>query len=813
VQAFLQDLRYGVRLLLKRPGFTAVVVLTLALGIGANTAIFSVVNALLLRPLPYPEPDRLVTINHHYPSLTELNAPVSAAGFRRYRDDTRSFENVAVATGWGANLAGRGEPRRIEAARVSADYFDVFGIRPALGRAPLPEEDVPGREHVVVLSHGFWQRTFGGDPKAIGQTLTLDAEPHEVIGVMPAGYRDFWNRNVELWRPVALTEEQFAAGATNEWLASAARLKRGVSLEAASTEMRRMGEVLKQEDPESYPPDWRLAVRSLNEEQKGELRTPLLVLLGAVGFVLLIACANIANLLLARSMERANEVVIRSAIGAGRREIVRQLLAESLVLSLVGGALGLGLAAFGIAGLGSLLADRLPAGMELAIDWPVLGFTLALSVATGLLFGLLPALQASRPDLQSALRGGRGLVAEGSGRIARRALVVAEVALALVLLTGAGLFIRSFARLQSVDPGFSTSNLLTFSVTLPEATYDSDVARREFFREVVEGLGTAPGVVAAGGTTVLPFSGSWSTGTFNVEGYEPAENEPDPWGDIRIVTPGYREALGMRLLRGRFIDERDVDSAPDVAVVDEELVRRYWAGLDPLGRRITFDDPETTPADSVEWITVIGVVQHTKHTGLDDEDRVQIYASYAQVPDLDFMNFAVRTSGDPLAAAATVRNIIRSIDPQQPLAELEAMESMLAETLGPRRLIMLLLALFSSLAAVLAAIGIYGVISHLVALRTPELGLRMALGAAPGGLLRLVLGQGLQLALAGVVLGFVAALALMRVVASQLYGVGAGDPVTFLSTAALLTLVALLAALLPAAHAARLDPVAALRSE
>ncbi|MFN2431674.1 MAG: ABC transporter permease, partial [Gemmatimonadota bacterium] len=481
MESFRQNLRYALRLLRQRPTFTAVVVLTLALGIGANTAIFSVVNALLLRPLPYPEPDRLVSIWHHYPSLNDLDAPVSARNFPRYRDETRAFESVAVASGWAANLMGEGEPERVPGAVVSAQYFDVFRVRPALGRAFLPEEDAPGREHVLVLSHGFWQRALGGAPDAIGRTLVLNGESYEVIGVMPAGFRDFWNRNVELWRPLALTPEQLENGATNEWLSLAGRLAPGVTVDAAGREMRRFAELLKRDDPDSYPTNWTLVVETLDEFKKGELRPALLVLLAAVGFVLLIACANVANLMLARSMERANEIVIRSAVGAQRRDLVYQLLTESAVLGLLGGVVGLALAAWGVAGLRPAMGDRLPPGTDLAPDAAVLGFTLVLSLATGLLFGVVPALQASRADLQQGLReGGRGLAGDRAGRFARRALVVGEVALALILLTGAGLLIKSFARLQDVDPGFRTDHLLTFSLALPEVVYDTDAQRVAF---------------------------------------------------------------------------------------------------------------------------------------------------------------------------------------------------------------------------------------------------------------------------------------------------------------------------------------------
>jgi putative ABC transport system permease protein len=804
------DLRHAFRSFHRNKGFTAVVVLTIALGIGANTAIFSAVNALLLRALPYEEPDELVTINHQYPSL-DLEAPVSAYGFQRYRDLTRSFEAVSVHTGWAANFTGLSEPERLQAARVSADFFRVFGVEPVLGRTFLPEEDQPGNERVVVLSHGFWQRAFGGDPDIVGNTVTLNGEAHDIVGVMPSSFVDFWSRGTELWRPVALTTQQFSSGATNEFLALAARTRPGVSVEDAREEMRLFAERLKQETPDFYPPNWALTVTALDEVAKGDLRTPLLVLLGSVGFVLLIACANVANLLLARSMSRSKEVAIRAALGAGRSQLVRQLLTESVVLSLAGGLLGIALAALGLTGLRAAVGDQLPLGAELTVEAPVLAFAFSLAVMTGVFFGLIPALHSSRPALQETIReGSRTLSGDRAGVAARRGLVVVEVALALVLLAGAGLLIRSLARLQGVDPGFRPDGLVTFVVNLPDADYPSDPDRVAFFDEALEGIRAIPGVEAAGASSVLPFSGGWSTSSFTVEEYTPGDGQPGPWGDVRIATDGLTEALGVRLVAGRLFDTRDQATSPAVAVVDEEMARRFWPDEDPVGKRLTFDGPAD---DDVEWITVIGLVQHTKHAGLDDEDRVQLYLPHRQIPGVRSLSFAVRTTGEPMDAVPSIRRAIAAVDPQQPIAVVRTMDEMMSETLGQRRLAMLLLTLFSGLAGLLAALGIYGVISHLVVLRTKELGIRMALGAAGSNVVRLIVRQGMGLALGGILIGLLGAFALTRLMVSQLYEVRPTDPATFIAAAFVLSAVAFTSALLPAVRAARLDPVQALADE
>ena len=815
MDTLLQDLHYSFRRLLKSPIFTIIVVLTLALGIGANTAIFSAVNAVLLRPLPYPEPDRLVTIEHLYPSLNGLQAPVSVPGFRDYQERTRSFQSMAVQSSWAANLTGVGEPVRLQGARVTGRFFGTLQAPALVGRTIQPGEDSVGREHVVVLSHGVWQRLFGADPGVVGRSLSLNGESYQVVGVMPAGFRDFFNRNAEVWAPLVFDAEQLSdENRTREWLTLTARVRQGVPLEQAAGEVRTLAEQLKRQYQDQYPEDWGLVLTPLSLKATGNIRPALLLLLGAVSFVLLIACANVANLLLSRAAARSKEIAVRTALGATRERLVRQLLTESVLLSLTGGAMGLLLAWWGVRSLVALNPTNLPRAEEIGVDGTVALFTFMVSIFTGLLFGLVPALHTSATDLQTTLKeGGRGSAGDRSSQTIRRTLVVAEVALALTLLTGAGLLMKSFARLQGVDPGFDPNNLLTFNLSLPEASYPSDTQQVAFFEQVLPAIGRVPGVRSVGATSVMPFGGSWSTGTFEVEGYQPAENQPAPWGDIRIVSPGFFEALRIPLLKGRFLTDQDRDGAPLVAVIDEEFVRRYWPTVDPLGKRFTFGPPEgVTDTAAREWIEVVGVAGHTKHEGLDAESRLQLYLSYRQAGQPSFA-VAVRTAGDPDRYVNLVRDAVRSVDPDQPLARVSTMSELVSQSVGPRRLSMLLLSLFSGIALVLASIGIYGVMSYSVSLRSRELGVRIALGAGRGDVLRLVLRQGMSLALLGIGIGVVTAFGLTRLIRSQLYGVRASDPTTFLGVALLLGTTALAANLVPALRATRVDPAVVLRDE
>jgi putative ABC transport system permease protein len=804
----LQDIRYGLRRLVQSPGFSAVVVATLALGIGANTALFSVIDAVLLRALPYAAPERLVTVEHYYPSLNNLKAPVSVPGFRDYSGLTQLFASAAVEDGWSANLTGHGEPQRLNGAQVTGRFFGTLGVPAAAGRPLVPGDDQAGHERVAVLSHGLAGRLLGGAGSAVGKKLLLNGESYEVVGVMPPSFRDFFSRNVELWTPMVLLPEQFAdSNRTNESLSFVARLRPGLPIERAETEMAAFASRLKHDFPDSYPPDWGLLVTSLHEKGSGKVRPMLLVLLGAVGFVLLIACTNVANLLLARASGRGKEMAVRAALGATRWQIVRQLLVESLLLALAGGALGLALGAWAMRAAASLDVAGLPLA-ELRLDGAVLLFTLGVALATGLLFGLAPALGASRSDTQQTLKEGGRSVSAGRGRQAlRRGLVVVEVALALSLLVSAGLLLKSFAHLQGVETGFHPDHLLTLNLALPKAQYPTEAQQVAFFDQALARFAAVPGVRAVGGTSVLPFSGSWSTGGFDIEGYVVPPKQPSPWGDIRMVSPGFFKALEVPLLKGRVFTEADGPGAVKVAVVDEEMVRRYWPHGDPIGKRVSRGSGK-----DIQFFTIVGVVGHTKHEGLDADARVQLYFPYRQRA-IPFLTVALRTATEPRSVLPGVRAALHEIDPALPIFGVHTMTELVDSSTEQRRFSTLLLGLFAGMALLLASLGIYGVMSYSVAQRTHELGVRMALGAAKREVLGLVLRQGMTLAGLGLGGGLLAAFACTRLLQSQLFAVQAHDPATFVLVTAILGGVALAANLLPALRATRVDPAVALHAE
>jgi predicted permease len=610
--------------------------------------------------------------------------------------------------------------------------------------------------------------------------------------------------------PIVFTPDQFADNRrTNEFLPFIGRLAPGVTLERAQSELHTLAVQLRTTYTQSYSPDWDLKVTALADEASRGVRSGLLILLGAVAFVLLIACANVANLQLARTAAKARDIAVRVALGASPRRLMRYLLTESVVLALAGGVVGVVLALWGVPALLSLNGGNLPATAHVGIDIRVLWFALLVSLATGLLFGLAPALQMARTDLHESLKEGGRSVGHRSSLALRRGLVVSTVALALTLLIGAGLLIRSFARVVGVDPGFQAANLLVFNVSLPQARYPNDTVRDQVLLRINEALNTTPGVVSAGGTSNIPFGGNWSTASFNVEGYQVPANTPSPWGDMRLVTPTYFATLRAPLLAGRQFTAADRAGAPAVCIVDEELVHRYWPNTDPLGKRITFNNLTDS---SIQWIQVVGVVAHLAHEGLDAQKRVQVYFPLAQ-NGLPFLGYVVRTAGDPLAALPSVRAAVRSVDPELPLANVNTMEQLIEDSTGQRRFAMLLLIGFSLLAMTLASIGLYGVMSYTVSQRSRELGVRLALGADSREVLGLVLAQGLRLALAGVVIGLVAAFGVTRVMKNMLFGLSSTDPLTFVTLSLLLVLVALVASYLPALRATRVDPVVALRTE
>jgi putative ABC transport system permease protein len=811
MESWMQDLRYGARMLLRSPGFAAVAILTLALGIGANTAIFSVIEAVLLRPLAYQNPDRLVLINHDYPKLN-LKASVSAPGYAHYRDHAGSFSSVAALTGWNANLTGAGEPERIQANTVTANFFATLGVQPARGRLFQADEDQPGRNHVVVLSDGLWHRRFGGDPSLLNQTITLNGEAYTILGIMPPGFefgREL-GRQVDLWAPIAFTPDQLdPRNLTNEYLVVLARLKPGVSLMQARAEMDTIATNLRRQ----YMPGmdrsaWGLTLQPLRELVIGDIGPALMILGAAVAFVLLIACANVANLLLARAAVREKEVATRTALGASRGRVVRQLLTESMLLSVLGGGVGWALAFWGVRLLSTLEDLGIPRAYEIRLDGIVLAFTLGISLLTGILFGLVPALQSSRCDLHEALKeGGR----TGTGGIRHRMrdlLVVAETALALVLLIGSGLLIKSFVRVQQVSPGFHPDHVLAMQVSLPAFKYKEAGQIDTFYRQALESIRRLPGVQSAGATSILPMSGQNSSGSFRIEGRAVQTGEVIPHGDRWSVTEGYFQAMQIPLVRGRTFTAQDTAEAPGVAIIDETMARKYWPREDPLGQRITFEGT----ADKPRWREIVGIVGHVKHKGLEGESRVQYYLPHRQRP-LGAMALVVRGASDPASMATPVRKALRELDADLPVFRVTTMDQLVADSSAQRRFSTLLIALFSALALVLAVVGLYGIMTYAVVQRSHEIGVRMALGAQQSNVLAMIVRQGMTLTAAGLVIGLGSAWGLTRLMSNLLFEVTATDPWVFAVLSMVLAGVALLALIIPARRAARVDPLIALRYE
>ena len=808
------DIKYAARRLLHTPAFSIIVILTLALGIGANSAIFSVINTVLLRPMPYYQPDRLVEVFHWYPDI-KLHAGVSAPGLRAYRDEANEFEYFGASFQWRVNLTGIGDPERLNGVLVSGDYLRALGVPPAQGRTFRTDEDEPGHEHEVVVSDGLWKRLMAGAPDALGKTLNLNGEPFTVIGIMPPNFVDPYQRTTEVWAPMALKPQNFAVGNfTNEFMQTVGRLKPGATVDQVKKDMAAFAEQLKKRYPNQFAPTWTLGVTSLRESLTGVVKGSLLVLFGAVGVVLLIACANVANLLLARAASRQKEVAIRTALGAERWALVRQLLTESVMLAVAGGALGLFVADASVNALVAINPASIPGARDLSIDGTVMLFTFVLAIATGVLFGIVPAIQASRSDLNSVLKEGSRGSTDRAGQALRRGLVVAEIALALTLLAGGGLMLRSFARLTQVDPGFDPSHVLTFNVSLPKSQYPDSVTARAFYARLMTRLGEVPGVVAAGATTVLPFSGSWGTSSFMIIGYDPPPGQM-PWGDNRIITPGFFAVMKMPLVAGRDFEMRDDAHAPNVVIVDDELVRRYFKGdaQHALGQQLYFGGREAKKDTSL-LATIVGVAPHSKQEGLDAENRVQVYIPVAQLQfTLNTMDVAVRTKGDPMQSVNAVREALADVDRNMPMAKISSMERMVGMSLGQRRLGTVLLGSFAALALLLAALGVYGVMSYAVAQRTREIGVRVALGASRRDVVRLVVGQGARIAGAGAGIGLVGALAGAYLLRAKLFGVGPSDPVTLISITLILSVSVLVASAIPALRAASIHPTEALREE
>lgn len=810
MQTLLQDLRYGLRLLAKNPGFSSIAILTLALGIGANTAIFSIVNAALLRALPYRDPDRLVYVWSAEKARGIKQSTVSIPDLRDWRRENRVFDGLAGWWSGSYNLSGGDEPRQVAGWTVSPNFFEVLGAQPEFGRGFAAEDDRQANERVVVLSHALWRGAFGGDPGILGRTILMDGEPRMVIGVMPAEFSSPFP-DVQLWVAWPARAEATAERG-DRFLRVVARLKPGVSLERAAADMDTVARRLAQ----TYREDSGVTVYLVPAGQQitGSVRPTLLVLLGAVGFVLLIGCANVANLLLARSAAREKEFAVRAALGAGRSRVMRQLLTESVLLSVLGGAAGILLAAGGVRYLRLILATQIPRAQDINLDGHVLLFTLGLAVFTGLAFGSVPALRGFKNELNEPLKaGGRGWSSGASGRRVRDLLVICEMALALVLLAGAGLLVNSFERLRAVDPGFKPDAVLTCQISLPSNYKDPQIV--DFYRQLLERLRALPGVNAAGATMTLPLrqSGGGFWGGLNIEGRPAAGREAIPIVSFVQVTPGYFRAMGIPLLKGREFSELDNSSqSPKAAIVNATLARRFFSDSDPVGKRLCMgEDCSKGP-----WLTVVGVVGDAALESLTDPRFPQVYSP--QAPGVEggvagTMELALRTSSDPLRLASTVAHAVHELDKNQPVAHIETLDQVVSASLAQPRFNTLLLAAFAALALLLAAVGIYGVISYSVAIRTKEIGIRMALGATRADVLRLVVGHGMRLALAGAAIGLAGALILARLMSSLLYGVKPGDPPTFLAAFAALVSVALLACYIPARRATTVGPVAALRQE
>ena len=811
METLLKDIRYGIRGLLKRPGFTAIALITLALGIGANTAIFSVVNAVLLRPLPFKDPDQLMVV---WEDATFAGFPRNTpapANYVDWKTQNQSFADMAASAERSFNITGDGEPERVTAHAVTANFIPLFGVQPLLGRGILPEEDRPGGNKVVVLSYSLWQSRYGGDPQIINHDLLLNGEKHTVVGVMPASFHSLsLDNEVRLWVPLALDQEELA-NRGGHYLVVVGRLKPGVDLVQARADMNAVQQRINTDHPrESFEGKVGALVIPLRDQMVGEARGSLIVLLVAVAFVLLIACANVAGLLLARAVARRREIALRLALGAGRTRVVRQLLTESLLLSLVAGVLGSVLAYWSFSFLHGLVPAEMAVSTTLKLDARILAFTVLVSLITGVIFGLVPALQSANFDLNDALKQSSTRTTS-TGRL-RSGMIVFEVALSVVLLIGAGLLIQTLFQIFSQYSVLEPEKVLTMRTVLPREKYRELAQRDNFYTHVLDRVQHLPGVVAAGYTTSVPLLWKGGTSGFYPEGLK----SPIPGmaydANHRQVSTDYLKAMNIPLRQGRYFDARDNQQSVPVAVINETMARQYWPGENALGRRFKLGDP----TDDVPWIQIVGIVGDIRQMGLDEPVKAEMYFPYQQQKgDLWYIprELAIRTSGDSSNLAGSVRQIIREADPDQPVSNVATMAQVLGEEAAQRRMGMIMLAGFAALALLLASLGIYGVLAYFVTQHTSEIGVRQALGATPRNILFLVLKKGMGLTLAGIAIGLLASLVLTRLMKSLLFGVNASDPLTFVTVPVVLALVALVACLLPALRATRIDPLVALRYE
>jgi putative ABC transport system permease protein len=802
-----QDAKYAVRMLAKAPAFTAFAIGVLALGIAANTSLFGFANAVLLRPLPYRDAGRLAMVWEDYSSIGFPKNTPAPGNFYAWKTRNRTFEDMAATFDNSFSLTGGAQPEEVEAKQATWNFFSVLGVKPILGRDFVPDDDQAGAQNVVILSHGLWRQTFGSDPQIVGKSIQLDGAGYIVVGVLPSGF-EYQERNIRVWVPAAFTYEKRTTHESH-FLRVVGRLKPGVTLEGANADLATIASRLAEEFPKSNKRVGAYAV-PLRADVVGSLRLAILVLLGAVVFVLLIACANVANLLLARATSRQRELAVRMALGAGRSRILRQLLTESVLLAGLAGVAGWILSLWGAAFFARVIPEGIPRPGGSGIDTRVLLFTLVISLATGMLFGIVPALRVSRVNLSDSLKqaGGRsGLGAHG--RRTRDVLVVGEVALAMILLTGAGLMIESFANLRAINPGFRAENVLTLRVPLPDPKYVELLKRTAFYDAVLERVSRLPSVTSAGFTTWVPLTnrgGSWG---FTIDGRPaPAPGEIAD-ANTRVVTRDYMRAMGMTLRAGRLFDDRDREGAPLAVIINETMARQFWPRENPLGHRLKLGDAESKRL----WASIVGIVGDVHQMGFDVPARAEMYYSYAQQEVFQPEYLVVKTSSDPLSLANAVRDQIWSVDADQPVENVMPMQAIVDEEFAPRQMQATVLGAFGGIALILASLGVYAVLSYAVAQRTQEIGVRMALGAQRRDVLRMVIGQGLALALIGVAIGLVGALALTRVLGTLLYGISTTDPATLGAAAALLSGVAILACYVPARRAMRVDPMVALRYE
>ena len=813
METFLQDLRFGLRTLARNPGFAYVAVLTLALGVGANAAIFSVVNAVLLRPLPWSEPDRTVMIWSRWTAFDKTW--VSDGEVNGYRRQSRTLADVGAWADGQVNLTGDGEPERVASGAVTANLFSVLGASPVKGRVFTPEEDVPNGPRVVILGHGLWVRRYAADPAIVGRTIQINGAPHQVVGVMPSGFvlpTDFQNPAPSmLWLPV-----QWNASSTNHGshgLFAAGRMKPGATLAQVREDLHELAQSWTRQGLYPVQMQFDVVALSLRDEVVGGVRRTLWLLFGAVGFLLLIACANVANLLLARAEARQREMAVRTALGAGAWRVVRQLLTESLVLAAISGVAGLMLATIGVRALAAWNPSSIPRVSGSTVDWRVLAFTIAVALLTTVIFSLAPAARILRADLTDSMKeGGGNATTGGTRRRFRNALVVAEMALAVVLLIGAGLMLRTLWSLQRIDLGFNPAGVLTMRISLPQASYPEPAQVVGFYSRLMERIRTVPGIDAAGAARSLPLGSTIGDFGLRVDGYVPPPGTGAK-GDWQIATDGYLEAMGERIVRGRGIAASDTSESQLVALINEEMARRYWDGRDPVGGRFTIGNRADRP-----WVTVIGIVGAVRHNGITDVVKEKFYVPHAQWHKsvgnpIRSMTLVVRANGNPSALTSPVREVIREMDPNLPVADIRSMDEVVGSALSTPTFMSVLLSIFAALALSLSAIGIYGVLSYVVSRRTREIGIRVAIGAGRGRVLRMVLGSGVSLALAGIAAGLALAFGVTRLLRGLLHGVTPADPATFVVVTVALAGVAALASAVPAWRASRVDPVIALKSE